>query len=114
IEDQPLPDNASPTALSPGYVADSDPKEDPEVDPTKYPANGGYDDDDDDDDKDDEDEGEEEHLAPADSTALHTVDPVSFYEDIEAFEMDKSVPTPSSPRSRRASISIRLHTPMSA
>ncbi|GJT16384.1 hypothetical protein Tco_0875090 [Tanacetum coccineum] len=110
IEDQPLPDDASPTALLPGYVADFDPEEDPEVDPTKYPANGG--DDDDDDDKDDEDEGGEEHLALADSTALHTVDPVSLVEDIEAFETDKSAPTPPSPRSR--SISIQLHTPMSA
>ncbi|GJT42333.1 hypothetical protein Tco_0951048 [Tanacetum coccineum] len=33
IEDQPLPDNASPTALSPGYVADSDLEEDPNVTP---------------------------------------------------------------------------------
>ncbi|GKC55307.1 hypothetical protein Tco_1078052, partial [Tanacetum coccineum] len=112
IEDQPLPDDASPTALSPGYVADSDPEEDPEVDPTEYPADGG--DDDDDDDKDDEDEDEEEHLASADSTALHIVDPVSLAEDIKAFEMDESVPTPPSPRSRRASISIRPYTPMSA
>ncbi|GKG40756.1 hypothetical protein Tco_0469968, partial [Tanacetum coccineum] len=114
IEDQPLPDDASPTTLSSGYVAASDPEEDPEVDPTKYPVDGGDDDDDDDDDKDDEDEDEEEHLAPADSTTLHTVDPVSLAKDIEAFETDKSAPTPPSPRSHRASISIRLHTPMSA
>ncbi|GKF16471.1 hypothetical protein Tco_0061389, partial [Tanacetum coccineum] len=33
LEDQPLPADASPTALSPGYVADSDPNEDPEEDP---------------------------------------------------------------------------------
>ncbi|GJW61735.1 hypothetical protein Tco_0111070 [Tanacetum coccineum] len=32
LEDQPLPIDASPTALSPGYVADSDPEEDPEED----------------------------------------------------------------------------------
>ncbi|GKF11778.1 hypothetical protein Tco_0049704, partial [Tanacetum coccineum] len=38
MEDQPLPDDASPTALSPGYVADSDPKEDPEEDHADYPA----------------------------------------------------------------------------
>ncbi|GKB03862.1 hypothetical protein Tco_0832005 [Tanacetum coccineum] len=64
LEDQPLPANASPTALSPGYVADSDPNEDPEEDPEEdhadYPADGGDDDDepsdDDDDDTDDEDE----------------------------------------------------------
>ncbi|GJW64942.1 hypothetical protein Tco_0116826 [Tanacetum coccineum] len=29
IEDQPLPADASPTAISPGYVADSDPEKDP-------------------------------------------------------------------------------------
>ncbi|GJX08678.1 hypothetical protein Tco_0196610 [Tanacetum coccineum] len=45
LEDQPLPADASPTALSPGYVADSDPDEDPEEDPEEdhvdYPADGG-------------------------------------------------------------------------
>ncbi|GJZ23272.1 hypothetical protein Tco_0560731 [Tanacetum coccineum] len=56
--------NASPTALSSGYVAESDPsEEDPEEDPAEYPANGG-DNDDDDDDKEEEEEDEEgEHLA---------------------------------------------------
>ncbi|GKD27334.1 hypothetical protein Tco_1233548, partial [Tanacetum coccineum] len=78
LEDQPLPVDASPTALSPGYMADSDPNEDPEEDHADYPADGGDDDDDDepsdddDDDTDDEDEEpfededddeEEEHLA---------------------------------------------------
>ncbi|GJS38368.1 hypothetical protein Tco_0563411 [Tanacetum coccineum] len=58
LEDQPLPADASPTALSPGYVVDSDPDEDPEEDPKEdhadYLADGGdgddepfYDDDDD-------------------------------------------------------------------
>ncbi|GKD31099.1 hypothetical protein Tco_1241877, partial [Tanacetum coccineum] len=62
LEDQPLPTDASPTALSPGYVADSNPEEDPEKDHADYPTDGGdiddepYDDDDDDDDTDDEDE----------------------------------------------------------
>ncbi|GJS08599.1 hypothetical protein Tco_0365395 [Tanacetum coccineum] len=32
MEDQPLPADASPVALSPGYVPDSDPEEDPEED----------------------------------------------------------------------------------
>ncbi|GKG36646.1 hypothetical protein Tco_0444324, partial [Tanacetum coccineum] len=74
MEDQPLPDDASPTTLSPGYVADSDPKEDLKEDHADYPADGGdgddesSDDDDDGDDNDDEDEDddeEEEHLALA-------------------------------------------------
>ncbi|GJS15016.1 hypothetical protein Tco_0409488 [Tanacetum coccineum] len=78
IEDQPLPVDASPTALSPGYIADSDPEED-EEDPADYPADGGdnddnesSDDDNDDDDvvKDEEDEEEEDHLAPADPSAI--------------------------------------------
>ncbi|GJX29998.1 hypothetical protein Tco_0238077 [Tanacetum coccineum] len=86
IEDQPLPADASPTALSPGYVADSDPsEEDSEEDPAEYPTDGGDDNDNDDDDEEDEDEEEEEHLAPTDSTTLPVVDPVPSAEDIEAF-----------------------------
>ncbi|GJW80662.1 hypothetical protein Tco_0144637 [Tanacetum coccineum] len=91
IEDQPLPADALPIALSPGYVADSDPKEDseedpkedPKKDPANYPAGGGDDDkeeeeesfvdDDDEEEKEaseeDEEEEEEEHLALANSTA---------------------------------------------
>ncbi|GKF71865.1 hypothetical protein Tco_0207979, partial [Tanacetum coccineum] len=45
MEDQPLPTDASPVALSPGYVPDSDPEEDPEEDSEEehvdYPADGG-------------------------------------------------------------------------
>ncbi|GKE30187.1 hypothetical protein Tco_1445571 [Tanacetum coccineum] len=129
IEDQPLPVDASPTALSPGYVADSDPKEDPEEDHADYPADGGddddepSDDDDDDDDTDDaDDEEEEEHLAPADSSAVPVVDPVPSAGDTEAFETDESAPTPRSPqtkvpfsqtRLRRARKTVRLEPPMS-
>ncbi|GJW84916.1 retrovirus-related pol polyprotein from transposon TNT 1-94 [Tanacetum coccineum] len=43
IKDQPLSADASPTALSPGYIADSNPeedKEDPEENPADHPANG--------------------------------------------------------------------------
>ncbi|GJU98560.1 hypothetical protein Tco_1327831 [Tanacetum coccineum] len=56
IEDQPLPTDASPTALSPGYIADSDPEED-EEDPADHPADRGDNDDNelsDDDDNDDD------------------------------------------------------------
>ncbi|GKG40028.1 hypothetical protein Tco_0466805, partial [Tanacetum coccineum] len=77
-EEQPLLVAVSPTTDSPGYIAESDPKED-EEDPTDYPADGGDDGDDNDessdDDEDDdgvdvkeyEDEEEEEHPALADS-----------------------------------------------
>ncbi|GKB87211.1 hypothetical protein Tco_0959483, partial [Tanacetum coccineum] len=134
VEDQPLPVDASPTALSLGYVVDSDlkedleedPEEDPEVDPEEdlndYPADGRDDDneeeesceDDDDDDngeeafeeasEEDEDE-EEEHLAPADSAAA------------------TPPPPPRSPRTkvpfsqiclRRARKTVRLQPPMAA
>ncbi|GJX50366.1 hypothetical protein Tco_0277211 [Tanacetum coccineum] len=43
MKDQPLSADASPTTLSPGYIADSDPKEDkedPEEDPADHPADG--------------------------------------------------------------------------
>ncbi|GKC15136.1 hypothetical protein Tco_1011918, partial [Tanacetum coccineum] len=91
MEDQPLPADASPVALSPGYVPDSDPEEDPEEDSEEehadYPADGGDGDDepsgddtDDDDDADDddeepfedeEDEWRGDHLAPAVSFLLY-------------------------------------------
>nr|GEX31674.1 hypothetical protein [Tanacetum cinerariifolium] len=69
---------------SPGYVADSDPKEDPEEDPKEdpvdYPADGGDDDDDDEEEEDnedsEEDEEKEEHLALADTTILPAIDPI--------------------------------------
>ncbi|GKE41767.1 hypothetical protein Tco_1469051 [Tanacetum coccineum] len=110
IEDQPLPADASPTTLSPGYVADFDPsEEDHEEDPAEYPADGG-------DDDDDEDEEEEEHLALTDSTTLPAVDHGPSAEDTEVIETDESTPTPPvpSPRLRRARISVRPQTPMSA
>nr|GEV16159.1 hypothetical protein [Tanacetum cinerariifolium] len=87
MEDQPLPADASPTALTPGYVVDSDSEEDEEdlkEDPADYPADRGDNDDgessnDDDDDydveKNEEDEEEEEHLASADPSDVSTDDP---------------------------------------
>ncbi|GKD64776.1 hypothetical protein Tco_1306884 [Tanacetum coccineum] len=93
VEDQPYADDASPTAESPGYIADSDlmeedtdedsidypdepedGEEDDDKDPKEDPSEEHEPEDDDDDDIDDEDEEptkdeeEEEHLAPADSS----------------------------------------------
>ncbi|GJZ29040.1 putative reverse transcriptase domain-containing protein [Tanacetum coccineum] len=120
MEDQPLPDDASHAALSPGYIADFDPEEDPEEDPADYPADGGEDDDDessdddDDDDDDDEEDDEEEHLAPTDSSDVLSIDHVPSAEDTEAFETDKSAATPvPSPRRRMARMSVRPQIPMS-
>ncbi|GKG49197.1 hypothetical protein Tco_0515649, partial [Tanacetum coccineum] len=80
IEDQPPITDASPTALSPSYVAGFDPLEDdPKEDLADYLADEGedeeeneesFEDDDDDDEEASEDDEEEEHLAPADSTLL--------------------------------------------
>nr|GEU43801.1 hypothetical protein [Tanacetum cinerariifolium] len=62
IEDQPLPADALPIALSTSYAVDSDLEENPEKDHANYPADGRDGDDepsdeDDDDDANDEDEG---------------------------------------------------------
>ncbi|GKC17111.1 hypothetical protein Tco_1013893, partial [Tanacetum coccineum] len=121
MEDQPLLADASPIALSPGYIADSDPEEDEED-----PADRGDDDDDessddDDDDDDDEvqedeDEEEEEHLAPADSTtiAYPAINLVPFTEETKPFETDESAATPSPPPAYRVTsrMSIRSETPI--
>nr|GEU95049.1 putative reverse transcriptase domain-containing protein [Tanacetum cinerariifolium] len=68
--------------------------------------------DDDEADDDDDDVEEEEYLALVDSSTVPVVDPVPSVGDTKAFEMDESAPTPSSPRSRRARISVRTQTPM--
>ncbi|GKC56951.1 putative reverse transcriptase domain-containing protein, partial [Tanacetum coccineum] len=118
-EEQPLPPIDSPTAESPGYVAESDPEEDLEeyednetedglVD---YPMDGGDDGDDDDgdssrddaddEDEEDEEEEEEEHTAPADSAVVvPTVEPASISFPPEA-EVERllamTTPSPSPP-----------------
>ncbi|GJT90338.1 hypothetical protein Tco_1079183 [Tanacetum coccineum] len=125
-EEQPLPAAISPTADSPGYIADSNPEEDPEEDLTDYPVDGGDDDDDEssDDDEDDDDDVEEdeddeeekEHLAPADSTAvaLPAVEHAPSAKETEPFETDESATTPPPHPAYRvtARISIRDETPI--
>nr|GEU94010.1 putative reverse transcriptase domain-containing protein [Tanacetum cinerariifolium] len=107
LEDQPLPADASPIAASPDYVADFDPKEDPEDDQAGYPADGGDGDDEpSDDDADDRDpkeepfeedyEEEEEHPAPADSPDVPIVDLVLPARDTEALEADEPKHAPGS------------------
>ncbi|GJR95807.1 putative reverse transcriptase domain-containing protein [Tanacetum coccineum] len=122
--DYPLPHVDSPTAESPGYVAESDPEEDPkeyeddetEDSPVDYPMDGGDDGDDDDgdssgDDVDDEDkeeedeEEEEEHLASVDSSVVvPTVEPVFPPEGTEPV-----IPPPSTDITiTRARITVQL------
>ncbi|GKF77220.1 hypothetical protein Tco_0229690, partial [Tanacetum coccineum] len=122
IEDQPLPADASPVALSSGYVPDSNPEEDPEEDSEEehadYPADRGdgddepsgddTDDDNDDDEPFEDDEEEEEHLAPADSLVIPVVDPVPSAGDTEAFETDETAPTPRPPQIRIPFAQTRL------
>ncbi|GJX38289.1 reverse transcriptase domain-containing protein [Tanacetum coccineum] len=123
MEDQPYAVADSPIALSPGYVADSDPEEDPEEDsedgPVDYPADGGDGDDDDSSNDDEEEEEaseeeEEEHLALADSVVAPVVDHVPSSEETEPFETDESAATPPSPPAchTTARISIRPEAPM--
>ncbi|GKG64029.1 hypothetical protein Tco_0649279, partial [Tanacetum coccineum] len=56
VEDQPYAVADSLIALSPGYIADSDPEDESEDGPTYYSADGGDDDDDDDSSRDDADD----------------------------------------------------------
>ncbi|GKD50946.1 hypothetical protein Tco_1279922 [Tanacetum coccineum] len=123
VMDQPYSNDASPTAESPRYIADSDSmeedtdevsidnpdepedgKEDDDEDPEEDPSEEHEpEDEDDNDDTDDEDEEptkdeEEEHLAPADSFVVPIVDPVPSAGDTTAFETDESAPTPRSPQ----------------
>ncbi|GKB04367.1 hypothetical protein Tco_0832510 [Tanacetum coccineum] len=122
-EDQPLPADASPTADSPGYIADLEPieddfEEDPEMDPVNYAA----DDDDEEEESSDDEKEKKEHMA--DSTLL-VPDSVPSSQETEPFETDESAATPPPPRSPhtivpfsqtrllRARISVRPHTPPS-
>ncbi|GKF83943.1 hypothetical protein Tco_0248841, partial [Tanacetum coccineum] len=91
-EEQPLLAAVSPTIDSPGYILESDPKEDleeeddedPKEDLVDYPTDR------------DDDKEEEENLAPADSTAVAfpAVDHVPSAEETEPFETDESAAIP--------------------
>ncbi|GJV78249.1 hypothetical protein Tco_1509833 [Tanacetum coccineum] len=119
-KEQPLPAADSPTVNSPGYILESNPKEDP----ADYPADGGDDGDDEDepsdDDEDEEvdikadDEEEEEHPAPADSTvvALPAIDQAPSAEETEPFETDESVATPPPHPAYRVTARISILAPV--
>ncbi|GKF48055.1 hypothetical protein Tco_0141306 [Tanacetum coccineum] len=90
VEDQPHVAHALPTSLSLGYIADSDPEEDPE---------------------------EEEHLALANSIVVPpAVDLVPSAEETKPFKTDESVATPPPPPPTyrtigRVSIRAQAHIP---
>ncbi|GJS15299.1 putative reverse transcriptase domain-containing protein [Tanacetum coccineum] len=132
-EKQLLPAAASPTAQSPYYVLESDPKEDleeeddedPEEDPVDYPADGGDDgydedessEDDEDDDVDieaNDDDEEEEYPAPADSTAvaLPAADQAPSVEETKPFETDESAATPPPHPAYRVTARISIPSPI--
>ncbi|GJY07716.1 putative reverse transcriptase domain-containing protein [Tanacetum coccineum] len=97
-EEQPLPVAASPTADSPGYVPESDSKEDPEEDPADEGDDGDDKDESFDDDEDDDVDIKEEEEYPAlvDSTvvALPAVDHALSAKETGPFETDESAATP--------------------
>ncbi|GJW02071.1 hypothetical protein Tco_1560927 [Tanacetum coccineum] len=118
VEDQPYAEDASPTAESPGYIADSDsmeedsidypdepedddedPEEDPEEDHTDYPADGEDGDDEPSDDDDDDDDTDDEDEEPTED---------------EEEEEHLAPADPSQTRLRRARKTVRLEPPMSA
>ncbi|GKE46798.1 hypothetical protein Tco_1478056, partial [Tanacetum coccineum] len=131
-KEQPLPAAASPTAQSPNYVSETDPKEDPEEDddedpkedPVDYPADGGDDVDDEDepfdDDEDEEvaieadDEEEEEHPSPADSTAvaLPAANQAPSAEETDPFKTDESAATPPPHPAYRVTARISIPAPV--
>ncbi|GKC43896.1 hypothetical protein Tco_1061618, partial [Tanacetum coccineum] len=125
-EEQPLPAAALPTAQSPDYVSESDPKEDPEEDPVDYPADGGDDGNDEDEPSDDDEneevdieaddeEEDEEHPTHADSTAvaLPAIDQAPSAEETKPFETDEyaAIPPPHPAYRVTARISILAPVP---
>ncbi|GKB22298.1 hypothetical protein Tco_0856221 [Tanacetum coccineum] len=105
MEDQPYVVTDSLIALSPGYVADSDPEEDSEDSPVDYPTDGGDGDDDDSSDDDEEEEAseeeeaeeeEEEHLA-LDDSVVAPIAPMPFTSEEEVERLLALPPPPPSP-----------------
>ncbi|GKC58718.1 hypothetical protein Tco_1086316 [Tanacetum coccineum] len=87
-EDQPNAEDASPTAESPGYSADSDPiEDDTDADSIDYP-----------DDESEEHESEDEQDS----------------DETKPFKEDETAATPPSPGRHRARVSVRPQPPMAA
>ncbi|GJS33716.1 hypothetical protein Tco_0532098 [Tanacetum coccineum] len=119
IEDQPYADDASPTAESPGYIADSDTiEEDTDEDSINYPDEPGTDD------EDPKEDPSEEH-EPEDEDAKED-EPSEDSDETKPFEENETAATPPPPRSpqtrvpfsqtrlRRARKTVRPEPPMPA
>ncbi|GKA23334.1 hypothetical protein Tco_0709296 [Tanacetum coccineum] len=118
VEDQPYAEDASPTAESPGYIADSDSMEDDtDADSIDYPDEP--EDGEEDDDEDPEEDPSEEH-DPEDDDEDPEEDPNEEDEpsensdETEPVEEDETAATPPPPRHHGARISVRPQTPMAA
>ncbi|GKE41173.1 hypothetical protein Tco_1464578 [Tanacetum coccineum] len=131
--EEPYADDASPTAGSPRYIADSDSmEEDTDEDSIDYPdepEDGKEDDDEEDDDEDPEEDPSEEH-EPEDDNKDPEEDPSEEHEpedddtkeeepsegsdETAPFEEDETAVTPPPPRHRGARISVRFQTPIAA
>ncbi|GJR84972.1 hypothetical protein Tco_0155757 [Tanacetum coccineum] len=116
VKDQPYADDASPTAESPGYIADSDLIEDDSID---YPYEPEDDDEDpeedpseeqepEDDDEDPEEDPSEEH-EPEDED-IKEEEPSEGSDETDPFEEDETAVTPPPPKQRRARLSVRPQT----
>ncbi|GJT71985.1 hypothetical protein Tco_1031271 [Tanacetum coccineum] len=127
VEDQPYADDASPTAESPRYIADSDSmEEDTNEDSIDYPDEPEEPEEDDDedpeedpneehepevDDEDPEEDLNEEHKPQDEDTKKE--EPSKGSDETEPFEEDETAVTPP-PRHCGARISVRPQTPMAA
>ncbi|GKA06827.1 hypothetical protein Tco_0686051 [Tanacetum coccineum] len=103
IEHQPYAADASPSTLSPGYIAESDPEEDPKEDSEEDLIDYVVDTNDDEEDEEEEessndDEEEEDHLALV--VVLSAVDLVPTAEETKPFDTDESAATPPPPVAR--------------
>ncbi|GKF06871.1 hypothetical protein Tco_0037539, partial [Tanacetum coccineum] len=116
VEDQPSADDASPTAESPRYNADSDSmEEDTDEDSIDYPDEP--EDGEEDDDEDPEEDPSEEHEPKDDDEDPEedpNEEPSQSSDETEPFEEDETAVTPPPPRHRGARISVRPQTPMAA
>ncbi|GJS64224.1 hypothetical protein Tco_0678788 [Tanacetum coccineum] len=124
----PYADDASPTAESPGYIADSDPiEEDTDEDSLDYPdepEDGEQDDDEDpeedpskehepeDDDEDPEEDPKEEHEPEDEDTKEE--EPFEGSNETKPFKEDETAITPPPPRHHGARISVKPQTPIAS
>ncbi|GKC57502.1 hypothetical protein Tco_1085100 [Tanacetum coccineum] len=119
VEDQPHADDASPTAESPGYIANSESMEEDSIDYLDEPEAGDEDHEEDPSeehepkDANHEENPNEEHKPEDEDTKEE--EPSEGSDETEPFEKDETAVTPPPPpRHRRARISVRPQPPMAA